>query len=183
MSSVESDTRDIRHKALRQALKVAFPACVFSVRGSRGTGYGWTRIGWTDGPTDAAVRSICWRYFGSSFNSSTDGYDSTGGHYVYEGITHHAGGSGFNTHRTISRAFAERLLARVVAFWGGIERVPAIVERAGWGNWTLRFEDDSDANYRPIRPELENQTWYGSIHECAEHRDRYTHTLAATQEG
>lgn len=37
-------------KAMRAALKVAFPGTKFSLRNSRGTGWGYMDLFWTDGP-------------------------------------------------------------------------------------------------------------------------------------
>jgi hypothetical protein len=140
-------SRDIRHKAIRQALKVAFPAVKFSITGSRGTGYGWTHIGWTDGPSVCRVDANAHRFFGESFNGMTDGYDATDNYFEYEGTVYAAGGSGFLTERRISPAFARRLLAAVVAKYGDFN-TPAIIETTdykGRPDWKL-----SDYNSSPI---------------------------------
>lgn len=104
-------SREIRHQAIRAALKVAFPACKFSIRGGRGTGYGWSRIRWTDGPTSGAVESVVHRFFGSEFNGMIDGYDPTHNYFTFEGMTYSAGGSGFHCDREISPAEEHRIAA------------------------------------------------------------------------
>lgn len=40
----------------RKAIRAAFPGVKFSLSGSRGTGYGWLHLKWTDGPTDRQMR-------------------------------------------------------------------------------------------------------------------------------
>lgn len=57
-------------KAIRRALKDAFPNTKFSVRRSRGTGYGWIMVDWTDGPTAAQVESVAAAFKGFEFHCS-----------------------------------------------------------------------------------------------------------------
>ena len=140
-------SRDIRHKAIRAALKLAFPGTKFSVTGSRGTGYGWSRVSWTDGPSDHRVRACVAPFFGSQFNGSIDGYDPTHNYFTFEGETYSAGGSGFNTTRDISPAFARRLLAAVVEKYGDFN-TPQIIDTTDWKgrpDWKL-----SDDNSTPL---------------------------------
>ncbi len=56
-------------KAIRQALKAAFPRTKFSVRLSAG---GSVNVEWTDGPTEEAVRSVAGYYAGATFDGSID---------------------------------------------------------------------------------------------------------------
>ncbi|RFA12150.1 hypothetical protein B7R22_17115 [Subtercola boreus] len=42
----------------RKAIRAAFPGLKFSLTGTRGTGYGWLRLSWTDGPTDKQMREV-----------------------------------------------------------------------------------------------------------------------------
>jgi len=128
---MEHASRDIRHKAIRAALKIAFPATKFSVTGSRGTGYGWSRVSWTDGPSDQRVRACVAPFFGSYFDGMDDGYHPTHNYFTFEGVTYSAGGSGFNTERRLSAAFARRLLAAVVAKYGDHD-TPEIIETTDW---------------------------------------------------
>ena len=149
-------SRDIRHKAIRAALKVSFPGVKFSVTGSRGTGYGWSQVGWTDGPTEGAVRSLCDRFFGSSFNGMTDGYDQTNNYFVWQGVTYSAGGSGCNTERRISPSYARALLIRVADEYGIPEAErPVIVERLdylGRSEWDIKDTAGQNAGTRPVYP-------------------------------
>ena len=125
---MQTASRNIRHKAIRTALKSAFPATRFAVRGSRGTGYGWTNVGWTDGPTDQAVSNVVRRFFGSKFNGMTDGYDPTGNNFEHNGEWYRAGGDGFHTHRAYSPAFMHRVVEAVGTRYGAPpESWPAVV--------------------------------------------------------
>jgi hypothetical protein len=63
-------------KAIRRALREAFPGVKFSLRGSRGTGYGWFSLGWTDGPTDDQVRALTFGFQSSYFDGMDDGNHS-----------------------------------------------------------------------------------------------------------
>lgn len=57
---------------LRRALKAAFPGTKFSVRLSRGTGYGNCHVSWTDGPTGDEVRTVTEQFRGQGFDGMTD---------------------------------------------------------------------------------------------------------------
>ena len=59
-------------KEIRRALKAAFPGVKFSLRGSRGTGYGWFSLDWTDGPTDRRVREVTGGFQSSYFDGMDD---------------------------------------------------------------------------------------------------------------
>lgn len=59
-------------KAIRKALREAFPGVKFSLRGSRGTGYGWFSLSWTDGPTTYAADEITNGFRSSYFDGMTD---------------------------------------------------------------------------------------------------------------
>lgn len=59
---------------IRKALRVKFPGVKFSLRMSRGTGYGWMSLSWVDGPTEEAARAVT-DYFRSSYFDGMD--DST----------------------------------------------------------------------------------------------------------
>lgn len=45
-------------RAVKAALRKAFPGVKFSVRNSTGTGYGWLHATWTDGPTVREVDKV-----------------------------------------------------------------------------------------------------------------------------
>lgn len=57
-TETETQTYPQRAAALKKVLRETFPGITFSLVGSRGTGYGWYHLSWTDGPTSAAVDAI-----------------------------------------------------------------------------------------------------------------------------
>lgn len=59
-------------QVVRGALKSAFPAVKFSVRSDSYSGGSSIRVGWVDGPTDAAVQAVVGQYQGSSFDGMID---------------------------------------------------------------------------------------------------------------
>lgn len=59
-------------RALRRALRDAFPGVKFSVRMSRGTGWGTYHVSWTDGPSSDSVREVTGRFEGKGFDGSDD---------------------------------------------------------------------------------------------------------------
>ena len=59
-------------KEIRRALRLAFPGVKFSLRGSRGTGYGWFSLSWTDGPTASQVDAITNGFRSSYFDGMDD---------------------------------------------------------------------------------------------------------------
>lgn len=59
-------------KAIRHALREAFPGVKFSLRGSRGTGYGWFSLSWTDGPTTSQADAVANGFRSSYFDGMDD---------------------------------------------------------------------------------------------------------------
>lgn len=59
-------------KLLKRELAKRFPATRFSVRLSRGTGWGNCHVSWTDGPTVKLVREVTRPFEGEGFDGSTD---------------------------------------------------------------------------------------------------------------
>lgn len=57
-TTTKTQTYPQRAAALKKALRETFPGTTFSLVGSRGTGYGWYHLTWTDGPTTQAVDAI-----------------------------------------------------------------------------------------------------------------------------
>ncbi len=57
---------------LKQELRRRFPATTFRVRGSRGTGAGYSYIAWTDGPSVRAVQEVTGQVEGTTFDGMTD---------------------------------------------------------------------------------------------------------------
>jgi hypothetical protein len=59
-------------RRMKADLRREFPRVKFSVRRSRGTGYGFVYVGWTDGPRAADVRDVVAQYEGEGFDGMTD---------------------------------------------------------------------------------------------------------------
>ena len=59
-------------KLVRAALKQAFPGVRFSVRCDTYADGASIDVGWTDGPTPAAVERVAWRFEGASFDGQID---------------------------------------------------------------------------------------------------------------
>lgn len=59
-------------KEIRRALRAAFPGVKFSLRGSRGTGYGWFSLSWTDGPTTSQADEVTNGFRSSYFDGMDD---------------------------------------------------------------------------------------------------------------
>lgn len=59
-------------KEIRKALREAFPGVKFSLRGSRGTGYGWFSLSWTDGPTTWQADAVTNGFRSSYFDGMDD---------------------------------------------------------------------------------------------------------------
>lgn len=102
-------------KLLKQALHRRFPATAFSVRLSRGTGYGNCHISWTDGPTVALVDAVASPFEGQGFDGSTDSsYSITT--WLPDGRS--SGLRLINTSREISYTLACKAAAQVAAYFG-----------------------------------------------------------------
>lgn len=159
-------------KALRKALKEAFPACKVSVALDRGTAYGYADVRWTDGPTVKRVREIVDRFEGEGFDGMTD----SAIHYrVKLPDGRQSGLRLINESRTISPALARRCAEQIAAFWGGIESIPEI--REGYGGFY-----DMPQGWDPVRDDLGqhgdrmHHSWHSSIRRCAEDRTEFTHS-------
>lgn len=59
-------------KLLRKVLKREFPGVKFSLRGSRGTGYGYYSLSWTGGPSEKDVDAVVGPFEGSYFDGMQD---------------------------------------------------------------------------------------------------------------
>lgn len=118
-------------KVLKQTLRAAFPAVRFSVRLSRGTGYGNYHVSWTDGPTTRCVERITHTFQGEDFDGMQDLQ------YATPKVLPDGRESGIGLilcERRISTTFARRLAAQVAAFYGVAE--PTITERVS-GYWQI----------------------------------------------
>lgn len=65
-------------REMRKALKAAWPTVKFSLTMSRGTGYGWLDLDWTDGPVESDVLALDGGFQDSYFDGMDDGYHRTG---------------------------------------------------------------------------------------------------------
>lgn len=86
-------------KALRAALKAAFPETKFSVRMSRGTAYGSFDVDWTDGPTTEAVRAVTRLFVGRSFDGRDDSESYTRNAIEWKGARYETGAGYISTQR------------------------------------------------------------------------------------
>ncbi|MBS0984256.1 LPD29 domain-containing protein [Gluconobacter cerinus] len=129
-------------KLVRARLKKAFPRTKFSVRSDSYSGGGSLRVKWTDGPAETLVESIVESYAGGRFDGSIDMQVSVRHWLLPDGTVTVASNPGTTgsmghipeerewmpdpdcklvslgadfvfTSRTISHAFAEKLLARL----------------------------------------------------------------------
>lgn len=109
-------------KEIRRALRLAFPGVKFSLRGSRGTGYGWFSLSWTDGPTTWQVDAITNGFRSSYFDGMDDSTRSipatmyAGDDGVIREHRYHC--SGVNTQRDYSDAATDWAMAYVDAVGG-----------------------------------------------------------------
>jgi hypothetical protein len=150
-------------KALKAALRAAFPATTFSVRLSRGTGYGMCGVTWTDGPSVKLVEAVVAPFVGEGFDGMTDGSYGIDGR-LPDG--HRTGLRLINTGRLLSARFVRRLVQAIAEYWGGVEVIPDVIEHAG-GSWSLTN------GWSSPRPGI-GQAWYDLIHRAAQDRQSVT---------
>lgn len=125
-------------KAIRRALREAFPGVKFSLRGSRGTGYGWFSLSWEDGPTFRQVDAVTNGFRSSYFDGMDDSTHSIPA-TMYAGADgvvreHRFHCSGVNTQRDYSDA-AKAWAAEYVAAVGGVDSFGDCygdADRAAW---------------------------------------------------
>ena len=127
----ETATAPESAKLLKQALRAAFPGVTFSVRLSRGTGYGNCYVNWTDGPTVAQVEQITSRFEGEGFDGMTDCS------YSKDTVLADGRDSGLRLileERRLSPAFARELAAQIAETYGVV--APIITEQPS-GYWEI----------------------------------------------
>lgn len=190
-------------KAIRTALKAAFPATKFSVRSSNYAGGSSIRIGWTDGPTGKAVKAVAGGFEGKGFDGMIDmsyyieawvlggkvvGTRSTGtegsrGTVAAWGLEAPEPGAElvqFSSsyvffEREISPAFANTLIGVIASYWGGVAALPVAVE--GYRGFDLGARGN-----QPVRPDLgtngcaAHYSWGSQIREAAEDRTKFLQT-------
>lgn len=105
---------------LKRALTKAFPGVKFSVKGSRGTGYGWFSVRWENGPKCREIDAITFRYQYEQFNGMIDGYDLTKNLAWHEdGVWVRGGARGINTERKLTHDFV-------------LAAITPVAQRRGW---------------------------------------------------
>lgn len=163
---------------IRKVLRNAFPATKFSVTTARGSMVSSVDVRWTDGPTVKLVDKFLAPFESGSFDGMTDGYDYKTGadrFIIVDGQTYETGCRYVHTSRTISPALANRCIAQVAEYWGGVEVVPVAVP-AKYGNG---YDLEPAIGNSPIRADLggwHNNDWFTMIHRAAGDRSTFTRT-------
>ncbi len=138
-----TSTQPIRYISLddtlalfRAELKASFPGVKFSVKRSRGTGYGWVSVRWVDGPAYDDVNAIASKYEGSGFDGSTDSSYSI--EHDVNGERVRYGTKGINCSREISPEREAKALRAVLAFYGDWDRPELVATLLAGDDKTLR---------------------------------------------
>lgn len=161
--------------AIRKLLKAQYPSTKFSVKTERGSMVSSVRISWTDGPTKHAVGSLVGSFEAGKFDGMTDSYDYDHDHVLMiDGAQYTPGCRYVFCEREISDTLANRCIAQIVEYWGGIDNPP----RALPGPCGFNVSDNRGRE--PIRKDMDHtHDWYTMIHRAAEDRTRYTRESAA----
>jgi len=162
---------------IRTILRRAFPATKFSVTIGRGSGVSSVRVRWTDGPTVKSVERFVAPFECGSFDGMTDSYNYAKGadrYLIVDGQTYHTGTRYVQTSRTVSPALANRCIAAIAAYWGGVDVVPQAVP-ATWGDG---YRLEPAIGRQPVRPDLGgfDHDWDTMIYRCASDRTQFTRT-------
>jgi hypothetical protein len=157
--------------AIRKILKAQFPATKFSVKTERGSMVSSVRISWTDGPTAKRVESVVGCFEAGKFDGMTDSYDYDHDHVLMiDGQQYTPGCRYVFTQREVSADLANRCIARLVEYWGGIDNPPKAVP-ATWGG----FEVSDQRGREPMRSDMDHMhDWYTMIHQAAQDASRFT---------
>ena len=165
---------------IRRVLKAAFPGITFSVTTGRGSGVSSVDVRWTDGPTVAEVHPFLWPFKAGSFDGMTDSYTYDRDRKVYvDGVLFRPCCQYVQASRNISAALANRCIARIAAWWGGIDQPPVAVANQ-WGGYTLTPDVSND----PVRSDLggggwmHEYTWAVQVRRCAEDPGKYVRDIA-----
>lgn len=121
------------NKLLKKALRKAFPGTKFSVRMSRGTGYGNAWVRWTDGPSTEEVQKVIAPFEGQGFDGMTDSsyYKDTA--IEIDGVVYRSGLRMVNVQRDVSDEAMQAKIAELEA-----------------DGWTGRFESSMACAARSI---------------------------------
>lgn len=152
-------------KLLKSTLRKAFPSVKFSTRLSRGTGYGYAGVSWTDGPSTSLVDAMVGPFEGSHFDGMID-MEEYRESVMPDGRA--TGLRGVSTSRHISAAFARRLLAQIATYYRDARGVPAIEEYLGY---------DGSKCWKMVNQNISiGGEWYTThMHRAAQDATRYTH--------
>ncbi len=160
---------------IRKLLKANFPATKFQVVTERGSMVSSVRIGWTDGPTVGRIESLTNCFEAGKFDGMTDSYEYDNDHALkIDGVIYRPGCKYVSTSRTISADLANRCIARLVEYWGGIDNPPVAIPN-GYSDGGYTFPKDFDGHRAP-RHDLPDHhySWHSMIHRAAENRTEFT---------
>ena len=167
-------------RLIRQAVKRSFPGVKFSVRSHTYSGGASIDVRWTDGPTGRMVDSVVQAYRGGAFDGSIDLATTHTSWLMPDGsacIASDPGTAGSRgsrpaernwmpspdarlvafganyvfTHRAMSPAFAERVLARVVRRWGAVDLQVHVSKYDGSACLTGSYEAERIAHQESCR--------------------------------
>jgi hypothetical protein len=154
---------------IRRVLKSAYPDIKFSVTTGRGSGVSSVDIRWQDGPLVSEVEALVgWPFEAGSFDGMTDSFTyAKNRRVIVDGVLYEPCTRYVSLARVISPAMANRCIARVAAYWGGIDVVP----RAVPSKWGTGYELTPELSNTPIRDDdhgwQHHMTWSSQIHQCA----------------
>lgn len=135
MTTTTHTVREFDTKAtaaeLRKALRAAFPGVKFSVRMSRGTGYGWFSVSYTDGPISEPVRALCSQFESESFDGMDDSY-----HYVPPTLYANPDGTFYEPRYTCRGVNVSREISDEATAWAA-----TVAIRGSWW-WPIGCEFD-----------------------------------------
>ena len=160
-------------KLIRSALKRSFPSTKFSVKSHVYSGGASINIAWLDGPTDKIVATVTGPFAGGRFDSSIDMATTHDSWLLPDGTACVASDPGTTgsmgsrspirewmpvpgcrlvsfgskyvfTDRSLSPAFAERVLAKVRDKWGTVD-LSVHVSRDGTACLTGNYDDERKA--------------------------------------
>lgn len=157
--------------AIRKLLKAHFPATTFSVVTERGSLVSSVRIAWTDGPTERRVEELVEGFEAGHFDGMTDSYTyDRDAVLTIDGAVYRPGCRYVSTARTVSPALANRCIAQLVRYWGGISNPPvAVPSRFGTG-----YEIADHRGHERLRDDLRHlDDWYANIYQAACDRTRF----------
>lgn len=145
---------------LKAMLADRFPRVAFRLRGSRGTGYGYYYVSWTDGPTEAEVADVTNLAESTRFDGMIDCELPTGRRsYCFRGEWFEPWARSVNLCRTISNELAARCVATYCAHYTGA--VPPTGDYDN-GSWSDQYPYPS-----PRREHNHFWSWFGIVKRIA----------------